>query len=494
MDIKLISGNPGSCKSTTALHQIASSKKLYVVALPRIDLIKEVSERLCQMAASHGTSPLIVSIHSQTQNRMRPVTEIMDAPQTYANKDHVILLITHESMMQCEFAAFRDWHIYIDEVPSAVASGYLSIPASWPAFETAYDLMEVKGVDCWQVTLRDGAPGQRQILNDDFLRENAAFHRRVSSSHGVFVNFGDWSLLKEAATRLEWWSAWTPAELEPFASVTFVGSNFKESLLFKASESLFPGRFSLHEQTMPVTRTAWPSIRIHYFIENHIGSTEFWRGAGKPALHAVCQCLESLVDLGFWSGNQMVIDRCEGRLRGIQASPKVAGSNRYRDKTSCAFLYSSKSLPADQPLQKALGLSRNDIQRARETEDIAQFVLRGAIRDPAYHGDYDIYLYDRGQAEDLKAYLISSGISPNVSLVHNPAASGHDIARSQPGRPPREKPFTSPQEIERKKQEKRWRNAERQRKSRMLKKRNSDEPRRPRGRPRNDAASPTLGL
>lgn len=105
-------------------------------------------------------------------------------------------------------------------------------------------------------------------------------------------------------------------------------------------------------------------------------------------------------------GNAQVYGRFDG---ADQVRAKMAGTNSLRHHTSCALIYSAKATPDDEAIIKALGLNREDIQTAREDEDVYQFVCRGAIRDPGYSGDYAVYLYDHGQAERLRNRLIGAG-------------------------------------------------------------------------------------
>ena len=62
------------------------------------------------------------------------------------------------------------------------------------------------------------------------------------------------------------------------------------------------------------------------------------------------------------------------------------------------------------------------ILRAREEEDILQFVTRGAIRKPSFDGDYDIYLYSERQAELVAEKLSAGGFNKPVELVPEPNA------------------------------------------------------------------------
>ncbi len=62
------------------------------------------------------------------------------------------------------------------------------------------------------------------------------------------------------------------------------------------------------------------------------------------------------------------------------------------------------------------GLTKDQIERARETEDVLQFIMRGVISDPAFTGDYDVYLYDKHQADALAEYIKDNQIG-DVELI-----------------------------------------------------------------------------
>jgi hypothetical protein len=118
----------------------------------------------------------------------------------------------------------------------------------------------------------------------------------------------------------------------------------------------------------------------------------------------VCDYLGSNVPgLGFWSGNAEVLKLMEWRLPGESVKPKVAGQNRWRDLTTCALIYSSGETEDDRPLVDMFGLTEDQIRRAREDEDILQFVMRGALRKTDFEGVFHAYLYTEEQAS-LKGF------------------------------------------------------------------------------------------
>jgi hypothetical protein len=126
--------------------------------------------------------------------------------------------------------------------------------------------------------------------------------------------------------------------------------------------------------------------------------------------------LESIGFSGYWASNSDIENFFFGRFDGAdQGGPKMAGTNSLRHHTACAMIYSAKATPDDEAIIKALGLNRENVQAAREDEDVFQFVCRGAIRDPNYSGDYTVYVYDFGQAQRLQTRLVESGYNDVIT-------------------------------------------------------------------------------
>ena len=114
-----------------------------------------------------------------------------------------------------------------------------------------------------------------------------------------------------------------------------------------------------------------------------------------------------------------------------RCDPKLAGTNELIHHTSCLYIYSNKAQDSDAAILDLLGIDRDAIRHTREFEDMRQFVMRGIIRRPEYDGDYDVYVYDLAQAEDLKRYLSESGITNQVELVPVHEAGIMDVVRPE---------------------------------------------------------------
>lgn len=426
---------PGSGKTKKMMREMAANKGRYIFATSRIDLINERIDDLRRNTAAAGTNPTIHPIHGETNNRCRgPVlAEIEDAAHLHQDEEHAVVFITHEGMMGANLDGFAGWHIFIDENPAAIASNTFKVPATATYLEAAYDLVPLKGTKWSRLALKPEAPSPSAIINDDFLKGLATFDKRARSTQGVYVDIDDWAKVKGSGRRLKWWSAWTPAELAAFESVTIAGAGYFHSLGYKATQAWFADKVCFEAEEVIAPHRARPRVLIHYFTR-HRSSTAYWEKVeGLTCLLAIIDHLKGIRGLGYWATNTKMRPYFVGaRLSGEMVSPRQEGTNALMHHTSCAMIYSAKAVPADGPSLEVFGLTQKDVERAREIEDLIQFVLRGALRRPDFGGEYRVYLYDLHQADVLAAYLEQEGIA-TVELVPVDEAGIMNVEREKRG-------------------------------------------------------------
>ncbi len=112
------------------------------------------------------------------------------------------------------------------------------------------------------------------------------------------------------------------------------------------------------------------------------------------------------------------------------------------------------------------GLAREEVERARECEDIWQFVMRGAVRQSEFGGLYTVHLYDVQQAEVLAAMLREEGITDDVAVEPVAAAGILDVERPKPGPKEGAKAEASGKSFDEQKAERREADRERKRRQR----------------------------
>lgn len=411
MIVDVLLGPPGCGKSTAMRDAAIQNPGLYLFALPTTALIKE------QAAAFQAEAPTldVTQAHSDSAGKGTVQAKLDAAIERIADGaiKHAVILITHEGLMGSDLGAMAGWHARIDEAPNAVQSRTTRVPASLSLLKEAVALDPV-GQSGWsEVSLIMDAPGWRDLAGDELLKPLAELFKLTQRHHGVFVNRTEWK------KDFGWCSVWLPTALSHFASCQFAGASYPTSLGAVVAKKLLGDELTFRTEILPASRTAHPTIRVHYFTQSHEGTSKLWSTSlGRGFIVPVCDFLGQIEPpVGFWSGNGEVAVLMDHRVPGGPIKPKVAGLNEWRDETSCAFIYSSKPMPGDEPLKELFGLSDDEIRRSREDEDVIQFVMRGAIRNADFGGNYDIYLYSRRQAETLVAQLTNSGVGQSVTLV-----------------------------------------------------------------------------
>lgn len=434
MTVEILLGLPGSGKSREFLQEVIETPGFYIFFSPIIDLIEE------QIKALRLADPAIIVMeaHCEVRGRRQRVQARLDeARKSVEGSPHlrVVIFATHESLMTCDLSEFGNWHVRIDEAPNAVQSGQIIMGQSSAYFAATFDL---ERAGKWSLLRpKIGLGNWKETAQDTLLGNQPNFIKAAQRPGGVFVNIVDW----EGVKSFEWCSVWSPTFLRHTRSLKIAGASYMESLGFRVAQKWWADEVSFQPHVIVRPRTGFPAISINYFTQAHDGTTKLWEESiGRKFIKAICDHLtEHEPSLGFWSGNEMASWLMEHRVNGEPLKPKQAGINEFDSAESCAFIYSSKPLEGDGPLRSLFGITDEQILGARETEDIFQFVFRGAIRRPEYDGAYRIYLHTRRQAEALKDRIDATGIARSVELVPVDAAGIMDAkvgrsARKSEGR------------------------------------------------------------
>lgn len=416
----MLIGPPGSGKSYAMRQEAINQPGLYLFVYPTVLLLEE------QATAFEAESDVsVIRAHSEAlgggtvQSRL----DRNRAHLTGKQIDHAVVMITHEGLMGADLTEFGDWHIRIDEAPTTLQGGTVTVPASTEMLRQMIAIDPVDLTGWGEMRLLGEKHGFRDLAKDALLSPLAGMLKQAGHRHGVFVDTVDWT------GSFGWCSIWPFASLAHCRSVKVAGASFLISLGAVVAKRWEAESISFVPIHQPLKRTGQPTIRIHYFTRSHEGTTTLWQTRrGRRFIVNICDFLVAKEPhLGFWAANDAVEPLLDNRLHGKPISAKSAGLNQFDDETSCAFIYSSKRLPSDQAMQALFALSDEEILRAREEEDILQFVTRGAIRKPSYDCDYDIYLYSKRQAELVAEKLADGGFSKPIELIPEPDAGLMDI-------------------------------------------------------------------
>lgn len=431
--VRVLTGIPGSGKSTGLLDDLARRPRNVIWATARRELCDEQASYCFAASQRLASSLSIEAIHSGQRAKEKVGRRIKTALRSRDPGVPRVMMITHEALIALDPAELADWEVVIDEVPDGcVVSDSFSAPACWSTLDRHYALEPV-GVGRWhQVLVREGIdPLQRGAIAVDAAKELAAFHKCVlTPGRTVYVDLSDWRDAQAPRRRVSWWSVWTPLSLAGTAGVTITGAGFYDSTAFHITQALHPEAITF-ERVEPVNllRRKPQTFRIHYFIQDP-GSTAWWdTEEGSRCVVEISRYLERVGFAGYFSCNAEIRPYFRHRFDSLMCNPKQAGTNNLIKHTACAYIYSNKSQESDAAILEVFELDTSQILQAREYEDIRQFVMRGASRDPNYEGVYDVYLYSRDQAEMLGRYLSGHRIAAGVELIPLDEAGIMDVRR-----------------------------------------------------------------
>jgi hypothetical protein len=431
VNIEVLTGPQGGGKSKVMREEAIANAGRYLFALPTHELIIEQVQDFLRAAQWLET----ISVYS-VPNKGRTADRLTKARLDFEARQvgHCVIFTTHATLMDHPLEGFDGWHVRIDEAPASVQAGRFNIAVSGrPWLKETFDLVGAPENEWSALKLKIAKPDWQAVGRDAGAKPLSEFVKQASQPDRVFIKATSW----DATDDIEWFSMWTPLSLSRFASVQVAGSSYTESVGFKAAKSLFSDLLAVKIREIAERRKGQPAIDIYFFTRGHEGTTTFWKTSpGRLMVKQVCDCLgKKMPKTGFWSGNEIVEILMDHRLKAKFIKPLAMGLNKHRTAKDCAFIYSAKATGDDTPVMEVFKLTEDDIRHAREDDAIAQFAMRGAIRNIEFGDAYAIYLYSESQAERLRDHLLKIGFT-NVELVALDEAGIMDENRPKAGRKP----------------------------------------------------------
>jgi hypothetical protein len=456
MTIEFNSGTCGSGKTRYICKLAASTPGRYVIAIDRREIAQARIDTIKQFALEAGTEPMIECIFGKDDNGVGVANvrrNIRFAGAGYSMHEHVIVIVTHEGLKTSDLTTYKDgWTLLIDEMLTIWTHGSLVSPAARLFLDQHYRLDESLDFRGYS-TIRARSTSNVSTVDlhcDDLLCDLAVMDRRIRGGH-VVANIIDWDATA-SRKQWSWWSVWSVLELAMFERVILAANAIETSVTYKMLKALYgedelilkPFAIEPHHEVYRHRH-----LTISYFAANHTAGTTFFNTElGKRGLGSVIDWLSANIspssDKAYWSGNRSLIARVD--IPNVtKISPRAAGRNDLAAYTTCAMLYTSKPSPDETTALKMCEVSRDNVVRTRETEDIFQMLMRSSLRDPSNEAAVILYVYDKTQAQEQARLIAESGLAITVALEH--INVGLDVeGKPKAGRPSHE--LTDDEQIE----------------------------------------------
>jgi hypothetical protein len=356
---------------------------------------------------------------------------VREQPTIDNETPHVIVICTHEGLLSSDLSTYEGWTLIIDENPNLWTFRQIATPFTWGLFSEFFKLEPCD--DEWSMLrIRKDAPTVEALSKDAGISaEFRDLYRRWRSSRPL-VKLTSWDQALDGRY-WSWCSVWDPTRLKPFHRVMILANCFEHSLTYKllrhAGVKLVP--FEITDDRAWTPRT----ILVRYFAQEHQAGSGFWTNkddpSGAEARRTAFVWIASNTDPDnhYYSANLDALNRLD--LPGLKLQPKVCGSDEYKHFTCASFLYTAKPSCAEVEALSRYGITYEDVVRARQNEDLVQFLWRSWLRVPEDGRDGEFRVYDSVQARFLQEFIAATG-QPFTVVLEHVADAGVDLLKPKP--------------------------------------------------------------
>lgn len=401
----------GVGKTYQAIKRMVAIPGHYVFAVERVDAIHEMTNRIYQQASISGQLPVIKRIYGGNGEVGSVTRQIAALPGLMGAHPHVIALISHEGMMMSDFTDFTDWSLIVDEVPSMFTMHKYSTETDAAFFEANYTLTPMDGSDKWHLVGLTKAGAEllpSKIGNCEGHRYLHHFHRRCSDPRqGPVVDLKSWSEMTERHREWVWYSLFRPSQIEAFANINFLGSNFTQSMSFTMfNEDHIEWDTVSHLGDRPLRHR---NARIVYYSDRPTSLYYLGGADGQADLAKIGEYIaSSTTQPMFWSANEKIRPALTPFLNADEYRlPKQAGTSSLMGYHTAAMFYAAKPNAEIETAISGLGCTADQWIGTTEHETILQFLTRTSVRDVNSTHDVVLHVFNRDHAMYLKRFFDS---------------------------------------------------------------------------------------
>lgn len=436
----------GSGKTTWGIETMAATPSLTIYAVDRIKEMEDRADAIRKAARRLGTMPTVRILNSEDG-----VSVSREFPAEIAalkNLTHVVLIITHAALRLVDHADAEGWNLIIDEDPKLwVYDNIDTGQVSRPTWESLYNLSAPTHDGYSVISLKADAPSYQEMVRDTLTRAIAPFHNRVKASGlhddqtlrqgSVIVKLTDWDDLTE---RLTWFTIWDLRVLRRYNRVVILANSFFELLTARLIRLRFP---EIELRPIAITRSQpWAprAVHINYVADDHTITVNHLRNTdeGRQIVADWAAWVRSRVrGPHYWCTNKdfAVPTAPDAVIPGERITSKIAGTNRFKDYHECSVLYAAKASPIESRVFADLAgnqITREDVRRDREFEDLIQIVFRSSLRKPESTETVTLNVYDSEQAEFIRDYFEAARFPFAISLNHHDIGARKTVRKRGP--------------------------------------------------------------
>lgn len=378
---KYVSAECGSGKTTAICNIINNSTEKYLLVQNTQELIKQTAKQI------NNCEYIITDSVSKDESVISSVIEFLSSG---SNKT---LLITDKTFFKIPRELLSNLNVYIDDVTNF--HSFQNINEGSPEIKNV-----IRNVLIHKVQLLDdrnmyiAAERNPEVKGD--IGKNILNQLSVLNDNDLFIMNNEY--FTDAEKEQLNITAWKDLNKYKDVSITFLGANFENSLIYKGNKELFE---SSKLEGLLTRKTALKDrLRVYYFSKNHKLS-KTWKTNNPDKVQRIYDFLDAR--LGgqdfYWTKNK---SDSQSLKNGTEISPDARGFNQYQHLMTCVWLACMRPSETEaKQCELFFEISGEEIHVAREYESLHQFVLRGISRNFDSTETQIVYVFDEWQAKSL---------------------------------------------------------------------------------------------
>ncbi|MBY0741019.1 type III restriction endonuclease subunit R [Klebsiella sp. M581] len=378
---KYVSAECGSGKTTAICNIINNSTEKYLLVQNTQELIKQTAKQI------NNCEYIITDTVSKDESVISSVIEFLSSG---SNKT---FLITDKTFFKIPRELLSNLNVYIDDVTNF--HSFQNINEGSPEIKNV-----IRNVLIHKVQLLDdrnmyiAAERNPEVKGD--IGKNILNQLSVLNDNDLFIMNNEY--FTDAEKEQLNITAWKDLNKYKDVSITFLGANFENSLIYKGNKELFE---SSKLEGLLTRKTALKDrLRVYYFSKNHKLS-KTWKTNNPDKVQRIYDFLDAR--LGgqdfYWTKNK---SDSQSLKNGTEISPDARGFNQYQHLMTCVWLACMRPSETEaKQCELFFEISGEEIHVAREYESLHQFVLRGISRNFDSTETQIVYVFDEWQAKSL---------------------------------------------------------------------------------------------
>ncbi|WP_334390004.1 type III restriction endonuclease subunit R [Escherichia coli] len=314
---KYVSAGCGSGKTTAICNIINDSTEKYILVQNTQELIKQTEKQLkaCKSIIT-DTVPKDESV----------ISSVIDFLLSGSNKT---LIITDKTFFKIPPELLSNWNIYIDDVTNFHSFQNIN--------EGSADIKNViRNVIIHKVQSLDDrnmyiAVEKKPEVQGDIVK-NILNQLSVLNEYDLFIMNNEY--FTDAEKEQLNITAWKDLNKYKDVSITFLGANFENSLIYKGNKELFE---SIELEGLLTRKTELKNrLKVYYFSKNHKLSRT-WKTNNPDKVQRIYSFIDEKLEGQdfYWTKNK---SDSQSLKNGTEISPDARGFNQYQHLMTCVWL------------------------------------------------------------------------------------------------------------------------------------------------------------